>query len=938
LNIETEGEDLQTRVSTLERKLARMARENSRLETLIARATASQKARTGLSNAMNNEKIQQGKYLSLLLENSPDIILMLNKEGQFAYSTDAFLRQAGIASFGLINGKSFSSVFAGKDYDPLVRAFRETQETKAGAELSFHTDWATVWKKAGGASRSYTVHLTPMLDKEKTPEGCIILCHDVTEVLAAKDQAERASRIKSSFLANMSHEIRTPMNAIIGMAELALREEVAPSAFEMILSIKNAGNNLLSIVNDILDFSKIESGKMDLVESEYLFSSVIQDVVGIIRTRLNEKPIDFFVFVDCKIPNRLVGDEVRIRQILLNILSNAVKYTKRGHVKLSVKADILTNDTAIFSFEIKDTGIGIKPENMKDLFGNFTQFDKAANKGIEGTGLGLAITRNLARMMKGDIQVESAYGEGSVFTAKIRQAFSSYEPFASVKDPESKRVLIYEPREDFEKVLGEALTSLKIRRLDMVNNPVSFNEELGKGEHNYVFVPNSFYDRAKHMLGGLTSPDRKLKLVLMMDSGEMVGQENIPNLFMPIYSLPLANVLNDVDVKLYQRSAISAPSRFTAPEARVLVVDDIVTNLKVAAGLLMPFKVKTDVCESGPEALEMIQKNRYDLVFMDHMMPGMDGLEATARIRELPGGKDLPVVALTANAVSGVKDMFLANGLDDFLSQPIDPAKLESMLVRWIPPEKHVKDFQTATGKKVRKAAARTSPDKSEGTDAADAFPEAPEAPEAAEEAAEPSVFDDFRADGVDLEEGLNRLGGDENLYLEVMEAFVKFTGKILDRIKEPPTADKLKDYAVMVHGIKGSSLNIGANLVGREAETLERAAKAGDLGAVLANHDKFMDDAEKLVAEFQSFLDFAKPEKEGEEDKEKLASPSPDLLKKILEACGTFDVDTMEDSVRELESHRYENKGDLVPWLREQLDNLEYDLIAERLEKELLA
>ncbi|MDR2340216.1 MAG: response regulator [Deltaproteobacteria bacterium] len=933
-------EDPKARIAELERKAARLARENSRLEIQLERAKTAQTARLALNNAINVERIRQGKYFSLLLENSPDIILMLSREGRIAYCTDAFLRQAGIPNLGIINGKLFSEIFVGDEYNELISDFFDSMRDKKGMELSLTTSWPTIWHEDSGEARDYAVHLTPMLDADGSPEGGIVLCHDISELLAAKEQAEAASRIKSSFLANMSHEIRTPMNAIIGMAELALREEIPGSVFEMIMSIKSAGSNLLSIINDILDFSKIESGKMELVESEYRFSSLIQDVVGIIRTRLQEKPINFFVFVDNTVPNMLIGDEVRIRQILLNLLSNAVKYTNEGFVKLSVTQEPKGDGEAVFYFAVEDSGRGIKPDNLKNLFENFAQFDKAANKGIEGTGLGLAISRNLAKLMDGDIQVKSEYGRGSTFTARITQHYEGYQPFASIVGPEQKRVLVYEPRDGYACLLAESFEKLGIRNLKIVNNPLSFSEEAANTDANYIFIPNSFYTQAKHMIDELAHrQDPSTKVTLMADTGEIIGQEDFATLFAPIYSLPLANILNDVDIRQSYHRESESRARFTAPGARVLVVDDIITNLKVAAGLLMPFKVKVDICESGAESLELIQKNRYDMVFMDHMMPEMDGIEATAKMRELPEGKDLPIIALTANAVSGVKEMFLASGMNDFLSKPIDPSKLEGILIRWLPKEKQHKAFQLAAGPDPEPSPAPLRGAGEGPGDAPASFGGGSAGEEEPtgelEEQAQGSVFSDFHVDGVDLANGLSRMGGDEALYLEVLEAFVRFTGKTVDKIKKPPVESELKDYSIQYHGIKGSSLNIGALKVGKEAETMEHAAKANDLGKVLSLHDSFIEDTERLIVAFQSFLETVKPE-EDEGEKGSLPEPPKELLKKILDASASFDMDAMEDGVAELEQNDYDRGGDLVTWLREQMDNLEYDAIAERLQKEL--
>ncbi len=384
----------------------------------------------------------------------------------------------------------------------------------------------------------------------------------------AMNSLQAASRYKSEFLARMSHEIRTPMNAILGMSELALREQNIDRTHEHVATIKKSGTNLLSIINDILDFSKIESGKIEIVPSDYLFASLVDDVTNIIKIKVQESSLEFKVDIDGRIPKALFGDEARVRQVLLNILNNAVKYTSEGFVSFVVRGTTVDADNVTLTIEIADSGRGIKEEDIGRLFTDFVQFDIEENKGIEGTGLGLAIAQNLIIAMGGDISVRSEYGKGSTFIVTLPQGISRKETF----DDES---------------------------------PASI---------------------------------------------------------------------------------------FKAPGARVLIVDDVSVNRIVAKGLLSMYEMQVDTCVNGEEAVAAVQAEAYDLVFMDHMMPVMDGVEATVIIRKLADERfqRLPIIALTANAITGAKEMFLENGFNDYLTKPINSLRLCEMLETWIPKEKKI--------------------------------------------------------------------------------------------------------------------------------------------------------------------------------------------------------------------------------------------------------
>ncbi len=547
----------EVRQSTIEAK--RLNRTIKLMEGTIERNRIAAAAKDTLSRAIDIKRSELERYMNLLLGNCPDMILLFDQNEQLAYCTESFLTACRVPSFGLIKETPYSDLFAPYEdenlTETLVTTYQHIYEHKETVEFS-----ATLRFDSTQPPRHYSVHVTPMVDENGGAEGSMILFSDTTDFILAQREAEMANASKSDFLATVSHEIRTPMNAIIGLSEMLKTSGLDDQQHEYLKNIQHSSAVLLNLINDILDFSKMEAGKLEIIPEYFASAGLFRHIQSMFELMFEKKGLTYSTYYDNAIPEVLYGDENRIRQILTNLLNNALKYTQEGMVDFSVHV----KDSYEVVFRVTDTGVGISPEALPLLFNAFERLDHAKNKGVVGTGLGLAITKRLCDLMGGTIEVSSEYGVGSSFSV----------------------------------------------------------------------------------------------------------------------TLPLpAGTAQDLPPE-----AISEAAGFLAPEVRVLVVDDIDINLQITAFLLEAFQITPDFASNGKQAVEKATRQKYDLILMDHMMPEMDGVEATTLIRKTTGpSRDVPIIALTANAVSGAKELFLASGFNGFLSKPIDPKSLADYLLQWLP-------------------------------------------------------------------------------------------------------------------------------------------------------------------------------------------------------------------------------------------------------------
>ena len=639
----------------------------------------------------------------------------------------------------------------------------------------------------------YESHSKHIIDENGKIQGCVILILDMTDIKAyineikrVRHQAEKASIAKSEFLANMSHEIRTPMNAIIGLNDIIMEECDDTEIYGHAKDVQSAAKNLLAIINDILDLSKVEAGKMELVYSKYYIKAMADEIMGMMDMAASQRGLILKYECDETIPCRYSGDEGRIKQILLNILSNAIKFTKKGYVRAYITGRPGENaDEELITFRVEDTGCGIREEDLPKIFEDFRQVDSKRNRSVEGTGLGLAIVKHLAELMGGSIDVESTYGEGTAFTITIPQK--------------------------------------------------------------------------------------------IVDSRSVAEMPEI------------------------EREEQKITDTFTAPGVKVLIVDDNVINRKVARGFLKNYEFDMTEAESGPEAIDLVRDTRYDIIFMDHMMPGMDGIEAAQIIRRDCGenGRAPVMIALTANAMEGMREHFLTCGFQDFIAKPLDRKDLNQLLLRWVPEKYRQEKEREEEFKPIDPAA--------------------------------------FRIDGVDMNAAMQYYSGDEKGFLDLLELYCVDGKRKTKLLQELVESDVLR-YQIEVHGLKSASANIGAMNVSAMAREQEEAAAQGNNALISEKFPALLAEYETLLTSIGQFL----KQRRQEDKKEKLPRLSVEEIRRqaaaALEELEHFRSEECAEIVVAILSHELPcNVQERLIQIREQLKLYEDDYVEELL-RELLS
>ena len=778
-------------------------------------------------------------YTRSLIESSIDALITTDPQGIITDVNKQMEALTGSTRDELI-GAPFKDYFT----DPL-RAEAGIKQVLAEGREGKVTDYELTARAWDGRETVVSYNATTFYDRGRRLQGVFASARDITErkrldveLESAKDVAEKASLAKSDFLSNMSHEIRTPMSAIIGMSHLALKTELTPRQRDYLKKIQGSGQHLLGIINEILDFSKIEADKLTVEQTPFDLEKVLDNVANLIAEKATAKGLEFIFDVGRDVPTDLVGDPLRLTQILINYANNAVKFTEAGEIDVVIRVREQTDAEVLLYFAVVDTGIGITDEQRARLFQSFQQADTSTTRKYGGTGLGLVISKKLAELMHGEVGVDSDFGKGSTFwfTARVGKGPRVHRPSVLSTDFQGRRVLVVDDNENARTVLAELLTSMSFV-IEEASSGAHAIEAVERADaagapHDIVFMdwlmPEMDGVEAARQLGSRT---RAPKVVMVTAHGReeiIEGAQRagvIDVLLKPVSASVLfdsvARVLGDSVAERREVGEVLARvpvSMARIKGARVLVVEDNDLNQEVAIELLGDAGLLVDVAENGEDAVRMVQEAAYDVVLMDMQMPVMDGITATREIRKLPQFDGLPIVAMTANAMKSDRERCLAAGMNDHVAKPIEPDQLWTALLRWVKP---------------RAEEERVAGD--------------PAHPE----------LDIPAVAGLDVVAGLRRVLGKKALYLSMLHRFVAGQRNAVADMRAALASGDLGTAERMAHTTRGVAGNIGALQVVQLATDLERAIRDR---APLRTMEGLLEDLRIPLAEITTALDRALP------------------------------------------------------------------------------
>ena len=769
---------------------------------------------------------RQRSAMSMLVNAIPDPIFHKDHEGRYLACNEAYAALVGRTQ-EQIKGLACEDLFPAD----IALAMR----TRDGAVLRTlkrvgAENWLTY---PDGRQALVETMVSPILGEDGQTTGLLGVSRDITDrkkaedaVHRAKEAAEEATQMKSDFLANMSHEIRTPMNAIIGLSHLALKTDLTPRQRDYITKVYRSGQHLLGIINDILDFSKVEAGKLTIEHIDFKIDKVLDNVANLITEKCSAKGVELVFDIAPDVPQMLIGDSLRVGQILINYANNAVKFTEAGEISISARVMEVTLEDVLLRFSVRDTGQGLTEEQISRLFQSFSQADSSTTRKYGGTGLGLAISRSLAELMGGKVGVESVFGEGSDFWFTVRLGISQQPKRVLMPKPDlhGRRALVVDDNDHARSVLRDMLEGMTFDVNDVSSGAAAVKIVASASAQNQPFdiiyldwrMPGmDGMEAARQILAlGLTPPPI-LVLVSAYGREEMVKEAEAMGIVNMMVKPLSPSMLFDTTMEAMGRTdAENRISRPAVPDsldqlipvrgARILLAEDNEINQQIACELLQDAGLVVEVAENGLIALEMMKRSAYDLVLMDMQMPVMDGLSATAALRCMPKFNALPIVAMTANARIEDRLACIASGMNDFLSKPIDPDVLWPVLLKWIKPRGN-------------------TPEASAGATAA---PAGPLAPVAAKLAATVSSGLPDAVAGLDVRLGLSRMMGKKPLYITMLKKYVAGQRTCVQTIREAIHTGDWATAQRTAHTLRGVSGTVGATEIPAHAEALERATR----------------------------------------------------------------------------------------------------------------